>query len=360
MGLSDVLHGQTIATALYGTIIGALLGGIPSEKYGRKNTGDHRCAVPCFIHRAAVAPDVVTFMVFRFIGGLGVGASSIVAPMYISEITGKTRGRLVAIFQFNIVFGILISYFTNYLIPGSWRKRLALDARHCGHPCFNIHYLLFFVPESPRWLMVKLQNMMLPGYTFYAVSDPLVWMMPLWPSRKNWKKKNRKQASAVFQRAFYQTNHAGILIALFNQLSGINAIISEWLQVWWRRVFEMALIIGEDAAFLQKCQCGTGQFNFYHAGIIFNWQNLAGKMLVLIGSVGYIISLAVVSGHFILNGRAWWCLYLFLFIDRCTYHRAGAVIWVVISEIFSTSNQRSYGTNAGLFHQHWVLAACLP
>ena len=133
-GINDVLHGQAIAIALYGTVIGALFGGIPSEKYGRKKTL-FIIGIIYFVSSigAAIAQDVTTFMIFRFIGGLGVGASSIVAPMYISEIApAKTRGRLVAIFQFNIVFGILVSYLTNYLIHGSrendWRWMLGIVA----------------------------------------------------------------------------------------------------------------------------------------------------------------------------------------------------------------------------------------
>src|SRR5690554_4228215 len=154
--LSDWTHGMAIAIALYGTVIGALFGGIPASKYGRKPAlvwiGILYCVSAI---GSALAPEVVSFMFFRFIGGLGVGASSVVAPMYISEIApAKNRGLLVALFQFNLVFGILAAYFSNYLIglsdsSSSWRWMLGVEAV----PALLYTLLLFKIPESPRWLI---------------------------------------------------------------------------------------------------------------------------------------------------------------------------------------------------------------
>ena len=150
-GLSDVLHGQAIASALYGTIIGALFGGIPAEKYGRKKVliGIGILFMVSAVG-SALAPEVISFMIFRFLGGLGVGASSVVAPMFISEIApAKNRGKLVATFQFNIVFGILLAYFSNYLLSGigeeAWRWMLGI----LTFPAILFVILMFFVPESP-------------------------------------------------------------------------------------------------------------------------------------------------------------------------------------------------------------------
>ena len=154
--LSDMLLGQMVAMALYGTIIGALAGGIPAQKYGRKLTIIW-IAVLFLISAAgsALSPDVYWLMFFRFIGGLGVGASSVVAPIYISEIApADKRGQLTALFQFNIVLGILIAYFSNYMIgtgqEGSWRWMLGVEAI----PALLFLILIFFVPESPRWLVI--------------------------------------------------------------------------------------------------------------------------------------------------------------------------------------------------------------
>lgn len=171
--LSDVVHGQALAAALYGTIIGALLGGIPAEKYGRKKVLLW-IGIIFFISSlgSALAHDVITFMIFRFIGGLGVGASSVVAPMFISEIApAKSRGKLVATFQFNIVFGILLAYFSNFLLTAqgaeAWRWMLGVLAI----PAALFVALLWFVPESPRWLMVH-RNDYAAARKILEVSDP--------------------------------------------------------------------------------------------------------------------------------------------------------------------------------------------
>jgi MFS family permease len=154
--LSDVVHGITIGMALYGTVIGALTGGIPAARIGRKKT----LLLIGFFYLvsaagSALAPEVYSFMAFRFMGGLAIGASSVVAPMYITEIApAKNRGKLVAAFQFNIVFGILVAYFSNYLLQqagaDSWRWMLGVVA----FPSVIYCILMFFVPESPRWLIV--------------------------------------------------------------------------------------------------------------------------------------------------------------------------------------------------------------
>ncbi|MFN8252107.1 MAG: sugar porter family MFS transporter [Ferruginibacter sp.] len=351
-GLSDVLHGQAIATALYGTIIGALLGGIPSEKYGRKKT----LVIIGVLYLvssigAAVAPDVVTFMVFRFIGGLGVGASSIVAPMYISEIApAKTRGRLVAIFQFNIVFGILISYFTNYLIRGhgenDWRWMLGIVAI----PALIFIILLFFVPESPRWLMVKLQKYD-AARDILAVSDPAGVDDAIVAIQKELEEEKQKAGlGSFFSGRFTKQIMLAFLIALFNQLSGINAII-----YFAPRVFEMAGI-GEDAAFLQSAGVGLVNLIFTMLGL-FLIDKLGRKKLMLIGSVGYIISLAVVSAAFYFKWQGMVVpVFVFLFIAAHAIGQ-GAVIWVFISEIFP-NQVRSYGQTLGS-STHWVLAAAV-
>ena len=349
-GLSDVLHGQAIAAALYGTVIGALFGGIPSEKYGRKNT----LIVIGLLYLissvgAALAPDVVSFMIFRLIGGLGVGASSVVAPMYISEIApAKTRGRFVAVFQFNIVFGILLSYFTNYLIRGSgpddWRWMLGIVAI----PALVFIILMFLVPESPRWLMVH-RKQYDKAREILSVSDPNGVDEAIASIQKEVEEEKKKVSLVTFFSGRFNVQILlAFLIAFFNQMSGINAII-----YFAPRVFEMAGI-GKDAAFLQSAGVGLVNLIFTMLGL-YLIDRLGRKKLMLIGSMGYIISLAVVAAAFYLKMKGIVVpVFVFLFIASHAIGQ-GAVIWVFISEIFP-NQVRSYGQSLGCT-THWVLAA---
>ena len=349
-GLSDVLHGQAIAAALYGTVIGALFGGIPSERYGRKNT----LIVIGLLYLvsslgAAFSHDVYSFMAFRFIGGLGVGASSVVAPMYISEIApAKTRGRFVAVFQFNIVFGILLSYFTNYLIRGTgtedWRWMLGIVAI----PALVFILLMFLVPESPRWLMVH-RKQYDKAREILAVSDPEgVDEAILAIQKEVGEEKKKISRASFFSGRFNVQIMLAFFIAFFNQMSGINAII-----YFAPRVFEMAGI-GKDAAFLQSAGVGLVNLIFTMLGL-YLIDRLGRKKLMLVGSAGYIISLAVMAAafYFKMNGIIV-PVFVFLFIASHVVGQ-GAVIWVFISEIFP-NQVRSYGQSLGC-STHWVLAA---
>ncbi len=348
--LSDVMHGQAIASALYGTVIGALFGGWPAERFGRKQA----LIVIGFLYLissigAALATDVNMFMIFRFIGGLGVGASSVVAPMYISEIApAKTRGRLVAIFQFNIVFGILLSYLTNYLIrgtsPDDWRWMLGLLAA----PSLIFIILLFFVPESPRWLMVHKQDVEAAKKTL-AVSDPVGVDEALRAIQQDIDLDKQKPGLGYFfSGKFKKPIFLAFMLAVFNQLSGINAII-----YFAPRVFEMAGL-GRDAAFLQSAGVGLVNLLFTMLGL-FLIDKLGRRYLMLIGSVGYIISLAVVAIAFTLKVSGMLVpVFIFIFIAAHAIGQ-GAVIWVFISEIFP-NKVRSYGQSLGS-STHWVLAA---
>ncbi|MDX1547480.1 MAG: MFS transporter, partial [Rhodothermales bacterium] len=155
--LGDGMHGFAVAIALYGTVLGAMLGGIPSDRLGRKRTLFWVGVL--YLSSAlgsALAPEILSFMFFRFIGGVGVGVSSVAAPMYISEIApAASRGKLVGLFQFNIVLGILIAYLSNFLLEGvgaqAWRLMLGVEAL----PALLFVLLVRRVPRSPRWLVVK-------------------------------------------------------------------------------------------------------------------------------------------------------------------------------------------------------------
>ncbi len=353
-GLSDILHGIAIAIALYGTVIGALLGGIPATRFGRKKT---LLWIGIFYMvsalGSAMAPEVYTFMLFRVLGGLAIGASSVVAPMYITEIAPpKNRGKLVATFQFNIVFGILIAYFSNYLLQGvggedSWRIMLGVLAV----PALIYCILVVFVPESPRWLIVHKGDYDKARKTL-EVSDPGGVDQAIQALHKSIEEENQKESlSAFLTKRFSVPIFLAILIAFFNQLSGINAII-----YFAPRVFELAGI-GKQAAFLQSAGVGLVNLVFTMLGLylIDRWGR---RKLMLIGSVGYILSLASVAAAFYYHyvGGLVVPVLLFIFIASHAIGQ-GAVIWVFISEIFPT-NVRAYGQSLGCT-THWVLAAII-
>lgn len=352
--LSDVLHGVAIAIALYGTVIGALFGGIPATKYGRKKT---LLWIGIFYLISAVgsalAPGVYVFMAFRVLGGLAIGASSVVAPMYITEIApAKNRGKLVATFQFNIVFGILIAYLSNYLLQGvggenSWRLMLGIVAI----PALIYSILVFYVPESPRWLIVHRGDYDTARKTL-EVSDPEGVDEAINALHKSIEEDNQKESlSAFLSKRFSIPIFLAMLIAFFNQLSGINAVI-----YFAPRIFELAGI-GKQAAFLQSAGIGLVNLVFTMAGL-YLIDRIGRRKLMLIGSVGYIISLASVafafySGH---SGGVVVPILLFIFIASHAIGQ-GTVIWVFISEIFPNS-VRAYGQSLGCT-THWILASII-
>ena len=352
--LSDVLHGIAIAIALYGTVLGALFGGIPATKFGRKKT---LLWIGIFYlisaFGSALAPGVYAFMGFRVLGGLAIGASSVVAPMYITEIApAKNRGKLVATFQFNIVFGILVAYLSNYILQGvggedSWRLMLGIVAI----PAIIYCILVFFVPESPRWLIVHRGDYDTARKTL-EVSDPEGVDEAILALHKSIEEDHQKESlSAFFTKRFSVPIFLAILIAFFNQLSGINAII-----YFAPRVFELAGI-GKQAAFLQSAGIGLVNMVFTMLGL-YLIDRLGRKKLMLIGSVGYILSLAAVAIAFYSGNVGGMIVPVLLFIFIASHAIGqGAVIWVFISEIFPNS-VRAYGQSLGCT-THWVLASII-
>lgn len=353
-GLSDWTHGLAVAIALYGTVIGALFGGIPANKYGRKISLIWIGAL-YFVSAvgSALAPDIVTFMVFRFIGGLGVGASSVVAPMYISEIApAKSRGLLVALFQFNLVFGILVAYFSNYLIdltdsPDAWRWMLGVEAI----PALIYTLLVFKVPESPRWLIANKDDFE-KARIILEKTDPEGVDEAIHLALEE-KKSTRLQVgfTALFHTKYIHITFLAIHIALFNQLSGINAII-----YFAPRVFEMAGISSESALL---STIGIGVVNLVATMLgLYLIDRIGRKKLMYMGSAGYIISLALIAYSFS-GGQIppnYLPIFVFMFIASHAIGQ-GSVIWVFISEIFP-NELRAYGQSIGCF-THWILAAVI-
>jgi len=345
--LDDFLHGLAVAIALYGTVLGAMLGGIPADQYGRKQTlfGIGILYLVSAIG-SALATDVYTFMVFRFIGGLGVGASSVAAPMYISEISpADSRGRLVALFQFNVVLGIVIAYLSNYLVANigeqAWRWMLGIEAL----PALAFVLLVRNVPKSPRWLLIKkgdteqaraVLRLIDPGNEDSAL-DRI----------QTADKVEATQKGNFFSKKYQLPITLAFLIAFFNQLSGINAII-----YYAPRIFEEAAL-DASAALLSSVGVGVVNLIFTIVGMVLI-DRMGRKTLMLIGSVGLIVALAAVSRAFFLAAFQGVPIYLFVYIAFFALSQ-GAVIWVFISEIFP-NRVRAYGQSFGSF-THWILAA---
>ena len=351
--LSETILGQMAAAALYGTVIGALFGGIPCDAIGRRKTLLIIAALYLVSAAgSAFAPDVYSLMLFRFIGGLGVGASSVAAPVYIAEIApSEQRGRLTAIFQLNIVFGILIAYVSNYLIglgsEISWRIMLGIEIA----PAALFFVLLFYVPESPRWLVVKRK----------AIDQARDILHAIVPESAEQELRALEASSNAGEhkveiRAFLAPRHRlllwlAFLFAFFNQLSGINAII-----YYAPRIFGMAGM-GDQTALLSTAGIGLTNLVATLLGL-YLIDKMGRRFLMYIGSLGYIFSLLGVAWAFQVEafGGPLVPILLFLFVAAHAVGQ-GACIWVFISEIFP--NQiRGYGMSFGS-GTHWVFAAII-
>lgn len=351
--LNTVQHGLTVSIALIGTIIGALLGSLPSDRLGRKKT----LYIIAFLYLlsslgTAMATDWYLFLIFRFLGGLGVGASSVTAPIYISEISpAERRGKLVGLFQFNVVFGIVVSYFSNYLIglsgEHSWRLMLGIQAI----PSAAFFLLLRFVPESPRWLIMK-QGKVEEAREIFKIINPATADKIMAEIEKTDKEeKEVLQKEPLFSKRYKTPVMLAILFAVFNQVSGINAII-----YYSPRIFEMTGL-GSNSSLLSTA--GLGLINFSFTLLAMNFIDRIGRRtLMMIGSIGLIFTLAMVSYSFYAANFNGFAVPVFLFIYIAFFaFSQGAVIWVFISEIFP-NQVRAKGQTLGST-THWVMAAAI-
>ncbi|MBN9313841.1 MAG: MFS transporter [Chryseobacterium sp. 39-10] len=347
---SDAFHGAVVmGMALWGTVIGAIFGGIPTNKFGRKKT---LLAIGVLYALSAIgtalSTDPYMFAFFRFMGGLGVGASTIAAPAYISEIApAKDRGRLVSLYQFNIVLGILVAFLSNYLLSGigdnDWRWMLGVQAI----PATIYTLCVFSIPESPRWLVSK--NKIEEAKKVMKVvspdqdSDTLIAQME--DDQADSPKEN------IFMKKYRFPLMLAFLVAFFNQMSGINAFL-----YYAPRIFGEAGL-GEKTALLSSIGIGIVNMVFTLVGV--NLIDKVGrKTLMFIGSIGYIISLSLVSMAFYFHWSGLAIpIFLFLFIASHAIGQ-GTVIWVFISEIFPNhlrASGQAFGSTT-----HWVLAAIIP
>jgi MFS transporter, SP family, arabinose:H+ symporter len=350
--LSPGLHGIAMASALYGTVVGSLLGGWPADRFGRKATLLWIGVLYFFgAVGSALAPNVATFILARVIGGLGIGISTVVAPMYISEIAPpKHRGRLAGMFQFNIVFGILVAFVSNALLAGigenAWRWMLGVAA----FPSLLYAAFCFGLPESPRWLLSRKGDREAGTQVLQRI-EPDASQAEIAAEADAIIAASTEQASSghFWTRRLRKPILLAVLIAFFNQLSGINAIL-----YFAPRIFELTGL-GAKAALLQSIGIGVTNLVFTFVGL---WliDRLGRRTLLYIGSFGYIASLGLVAWAFFTGHLALVPICIFAFIAAHSIGQ-GAVIWVFISEIFP-NRHRAEGQTLGSF-THWIFAALL-
>lgn len=352
-GNNDAFHGWVVvASALWGTVIGAMFGGIPNDKIGRRST---LILIGILYTISAIGSAVVsdpwTFVFFRFLGGLGVGASTIAAPAFVSEIApAERRGQLVALYQLNIVFGILVAFVSNYLIGtfvsvDSWRWMIGVEAI----PALAYTLLVTKVPRSPRWLIVKKGDVEQARKVFALIyqQEEVERQISMVQEQSN----NEPQKKEwLFTKKYKVPLMLAFSISFFNQFSGINALL-----YYATRIFEAAGLEGQ-AGLLSSVGLGVANLIFTILGVVLI-DRLGRKQLMYIGSIGYIATLATASLAFAYGWTEVVPIALFLFIGAHAIGQ-GAVIWVFISEIFP-NNIRSAGQSFGT-SVHWWLAAIIP
>ncbi|MGC1516644.1 MAG: sugar porter family MFS transporter, partial [Maribacter sp.] len=348
---SDSFHGWVvISSALWGTVLGALFAGYPTNTFGRKNT---LIWIGILFSISAIGSafsnDPITFAVFRFLGGIGVGVSTIAAPAYISEISpAEKRGKLVGFYQFSLVFGILIAFLSNFMLSGlgenAWRWMVGVE----GIPAVIYTLFVCTVPKSPRWLI--LQHRIEEAKSVLRLIDPNQDIDQT-VSLIQQNDRDTIRGESIFMKKYRFPLLLAFLIAFFNQVSGINAFL-----YYAPRIFEEAGL-GESTALLSSVGIGVTNMLFTLLGINLI-DRLGRKQLMYIGSFGYIVSLSLVACAFFLewDGIAV-PIFLFLFIAAHAIGQ-GSVIWVFISEIFP-NHLRGSGQSFGC-SVHWILAAAIP
>ncbi|MBZ5619406.1 MAG: sugar porter family MFS transporter [Acidobacteriia bacterium] len=350
--LTPTTLGLTVAAALYGTIIGAMFGGVPGDRYGRR--GSLRITAVLYLISAlgcAFAFNWYAFVLARFIGGLGIGASSVLGPMYIAEIAPpRLRGRLVGFFQFNIVFGILLAYFSNYVVGTmgfgdvEWRWKLGVPAL----PAALFLVMLFAIPESPRWL-AKRGRMREAEDVLRSTGDP-DYQKDLAEIAESVDARHGDANEPLFQRKYRFPIFLAVSIAMFNQFSGINAVLYYLNDIFAQAGFTK--VSGD----LQAVAVGATNllFTMVAMSVI---DKIGRRTLLLIGSVGTALALAGVAAIFFAGTHQdllVWCLVAFIAFFAFSQ---GAVIWVYLSEVFPT-RVRAKGQSLGSF-THWIMNALI-
>lgn len=354
--LADWQHGLAMSMALWGTVLGSMIAGYPTDAFGRKTTLLW-IGILYFVSAvwSGMAQDVYSFMIARFIGGVGVGISTVAAPLYISEIApAEKRGQLAGMFQFNIVFGILIAFLSNFLLSGigdnAWRWMMGVEAV----PALIYTLMCFSIPKSPRWLAVKRGDQQAAVDVLKKIYDgtpeaELKAMAADFDQASDGEPNNASSSGFFSDTRLRKPIALAFLIAFFNQLSGINAVL-----YFAPRIFEMTGL-GEQSALLQSIGIGFTNLVFTFVGL---WliDRLGRRTLLYIGSIGYIASLGLCASAFFTETFSIVPACIFAFIASHAVGQ-GAVIWVFISEIFPNEH-RAIGQSLGCA-THWVFAALL-
>ena len=348
--LSSFRHGFAISSALIGTVTGALISGRPADRYGRKPILFAIAALYVITAvGSALAANVSSFIIFRFLGGVGVGASSVVAPMYIAEISpAKIRGRMTGMFQFNVIFGILMAYISNFLLREAgaepWRWMLGV----AGIPALIFFTLLFIIPESPRFL-IKIGQITKARLIFEKIEissvDEEIEEIRLSMEQSSTGKQT------LFSLIYFKPISIAFLVAMFNQFSGINAIL-----YYAPRIFELSGLTNSDSMF-QSILIGVTNGVFTILGMILI-DKVGRKKLLIIGSIGMSVCLGLVARTFYLQDFSGFGLLMYLLIYIMFFaFSTGAVIWVLIAEVFPNTI-RGKGQSFGSF-THWFFAALI-
>jgi SP family arabinose:H+ symporter-like MFS transporter len=350
--LSSKSLGLTVSIAIWGTVVGAMLAGFPGERFGRR---DSLRGLAIFYLVSAVGCALAwswsSLVVFRFIGGLGIGGSSVLAPMYIAEISpAKWRGRLVGLFQFNVVFGILLAYFSNYLIAlahlgaSEWRWDLGVAA----FPAALFFVMLFTIPRSPRWLVKK--GRVDEARSVLQMTGDENYEHDLQEIVESINVEQKQAAEKLFTRKYAFPIFLAVSIGMFNQLSGINAILYYLNDIFAHAGFSR--ISGN----LQAVAIGATNlaFTMIAMSVI---DKLGRKTLLLVGSVGTAICLAGVSAIFFTHSHESLLVWLLVGYIAFFAFSQGAVIWVYLSEVFPNS-VRAKGQSLGSF-SHWFMNALI-
>lgn len=352
-GTSDWFHGLTImSVALWGTLLGAIFGSVPCDRIGRKGTL-FWIGVLYFVSAigTALATDPYVFSVYRFLGGLAIGTATIAAPAYITEIAPYLyRGKLVGLFQINIVVGILFAYVSNYLLTGfggynDWRFMLGVEAI----PALIFLVLVSNIPESPRWLIIK-KNQVEKGLAILAQmfesgsNSPRNILQNIRDEQHNQESRpsNHRKPRKALLLAFF--------MAFFNQASGINFVLYYAPEIMKNAGF------ATEESLLGTVFIGVANLIFTIWGISLI-DKMGRKHLMLVGSIGYLVSLSMISyGFFVLAPPVFNLIGFLLFIAAHAIGQ-GSVIWVFIAEIFP-NRLRAKGQSFGA-GVHWAAAAII-
>lgn len=348
--LSSKMLGLTVAAALWGTIVGSIFAGLPGDRYGRRDS--LRVMAVLYTISAlgcAFAWNWTSLVLFRFIGGLGIGGSSVLGPMYIAEIApAKWRGRLVGFFQVNVVVGILLAYLSNYLVGRAgfgateWRWKLGVSAI----PAALFLLMLFGIPRSPRWLVSK-QRVAEARSVLQQIGEERV-DQELQDIITSIDVEHGHAHEPLFSRKYQLPIFLAVSIGLFNQLLGVNAIL-----YYLNDIFALA---GFSKVSSDLQAVAIGATNLVATMIAMSLIDKAGrKTLLLIGSVGDAFCLAGVAWIFATGTHERLLVWLLIGFIAFFSFSQGAVIWVYISEIFP-NRVRAKGQSLGSF-SHWFMNA---